>query len=176
MAGGLRIVPGDLAVRLLKWLVIGAAMVVTLLLSAGQLGLFQGTPPGDLGVRDGRLKGPADTPNSVSSQARLWPDHPQRDYADIAPLSLRGDGAETIARLLALVRNEPGASIVESRPDYLRAQFTTPLMKFVDDVEFWFDPVTGTIQVRSASRIGRKDFGVNRQRVERLRARLAAAP
>ncbi|MER2506834.1 MAG: DUF1499 domain-containing protein, partial [Azonexus sp.] len=47
---------------------------------------------------------------------------------------------------------------------------------FVDDVEFWFDPVTGTIQVRSASRIGRKDFGVNRQRVERLRARLAAAP
>ena len=74
------------------------------------------------------------------------------------------------------MHSEPGASIVESRPDYLRAQFTTRLMKFVDDVEFWFDPATGAIQVRSASRVGRKDFGVNRQRVERLRARLAEAP
>jgi uncharacterized protein (DUF1499 family) len=175
VAGWFRIVPGDLAMRFLKWLAIGAGMVVVLLLDAGQLGLFQGTPPGDLGVRDGRLKGPADTANSVSSQARLWPDHPQRDYADIAPLSLRGDGAETIARLQALVLSEQGASIVESRPDYLRAQFTTRLMKFVDDVEFWFDPATGAIQVRSASRVGRKDFGVNRQRVERLRARLAEA-
>ena len=117
-----------------------------------------------------------DIMQNVSSQARLWPDHPQRDYADIAPLSLRGDGAETIVRLQALVHSEPGASIVESRPDYLRAQFTTRLMKFVDDVEFWFDPAAGVIQVRSASRVGRKDFGVNRQRVERLRARLAKAP
>ena len=162
--------------RFLKRLAIGAGIVVVLVAGAGQLGLFQGTPPGDLGVRDGRLKRPADTPNSVSSQARLWPDHPQSDYADIAPLSLRGDGAETIARLQALVHSEPGASIVESRPDYLRAQFTTRLMKFVDDVEFWFDPAAGVVQVRSASRVGRKDFGVNRQRVERLRGRLAGSP
>ncbi len=94
--------------RFLKWLAIGAGIVVALVLGAGQLGLFQGAPPGDLGVRDGRLKGPADTPNSVSSQARLWPDHPQRDYADIAPLSLRGDGAETIVRLQALVHQRAG--------------------------------------------------------------------
>ncbi|MBL8419252.1 MAG: DUF1499 domain-containing protein [Dechloromonas sp.] len=162
--------------RLFKWLAIGAGIVVAVLLGAGQLGLFQGTPPGDLGVRDGRLKGPADTPNSVSSQARLWPDHPQREYAGIAPLSLRGDGSETIARLQALMHSESGASIVESRPDYLRVQFTTRLMKFVDDAEFWFDPAAGVVQVRSASRVGRKDFGVNRQRIERLRARLAGSP
>ena len=161
--------------RFLKRLAIGAGIVVVLVAGAGQLGVFQGTPPGDLGVRDGRLKRPADTPNSVSSQARLWPDHPQREYADIAPLSLRGDGSETIARLQALMHSEPGASIVESRPDYLRVQFTTRLMKFVDDVEFWFDPAAGVVQVRSASRVGRKDFGVNRQRIERLRARLAGA-
>ena len=162
--------------RRFKRLVIAAGIAVVLVLSAGQLGLFQGTPPGDLGVRDGRLKSPADTPNSVSSQARLWPEHPQREYADIAPLPLRGDGSETIARLRALVHSEPGASIVESRPDYLRTQFTTRLMKFVDDVEFWFDPDAGVIQVRSASRVGRNDFGVNRQRIERLRARLAGSP
>jgi uncharacterized protein (DUF1499 family) len=47
-------------------------------------------------------------------------------------------------------------------------------MKFVDDLELWFDPVNQTVQVRSASRVGRKDFGVNRQRVEALRSGLAA--
>jgi uncharacterized protein (DUF1499 family) len=47
-------------------------------------------------------------------------------------------------------------------------------MRFVDDAEFWFDPVAGVIQVRSASRVGRGDLGVNRARIESIRARLAA--
>jgi uncharacterized protein (DUF1499 family) len=66
-----------------------------------------------------------------------------------------------------------GAEVVKSEPDYLYAQFTTPVMKFVDDVEFWFDPATQAIQVRSASRLGSKDFGTNRSRVEAIRRRLA---
>ena len=49
------------------------------------------------------------------------------------------------------------------------------MMRFVDDVEFWVDPAAGVVQVRSASRVGRKDFGVNRARIENVRARLAAA-
>jgi uncharacterized protein (DUF1499 family) len=52
-------------------------------------------------------------------------------------------------------------------------KYTTRLLKFVDDVEFWFDPANEVIQVRSASRIGRSDLGVNRQRIEALRQRLA---
>ncbi len=48
-------------------------------------------------------------------------------------------------------------------------------MKYTDDVEFWFDPAAGVVQVRSASRVGRKDFDVNRQRVELVRARLQAS-
>jgi len=48
-------------------------------------------------------------------------------------------------------------------------------MKFVDDLEFWFDADSGVIQVRSASRVGRSDFGLNRRRIEDLRARLAAS-
>ena len=63
---------------------------------------------------------------------------------------------------------------VESRGDYLYAQYTSRLMKFVDDVEFWFDPAAGVVQVRSASRLGEKDFGVNRARVESIRQALAA--
>ena len=78
-----------------------------------------------------------------------------------------------MARLNALLQAEPGATIVDSRIDYLRVQYTTRLMKFVDDVEFWFDPVQGVVQVRSASRVGRNDFGVNRRRIEQLRDKLA---
>jgi uncharacterized protein (DUF1499 family) len=83
-------------------------------------------------------------------------------------------GPATIAKLKVLIQTEPGASIVESRADYLYVQFTTRLLKFVDDAEFWFDPANKVIQVRSASRIGRNDFGVNRQRIEALRERLDA--
>ena len=161
--------------RICKWLGAGVAAFAALALFAAQLGLFQGAPPSDLGVRDGRLKPPSTTANSVSSQALLWPDHPQRENAWIAPLALRGDGPATMTRLKALLQAQPGVSIVESRADYLYVQYTTRLMKFVDDAEFWFDPARGVIEVRSSSRVGRDDFGVNRQRVEALRAGLAAS-
>jgi len=68
----------------------------------------------------------------------------------------------------------PGARVVTKQSDYLYVQFSTRLMRFVDDAEFWFDPASGLVQVRSASRLGRKDFGVNRARIEAIRARLEA--
>lgn len=155
------------------------AGAVGLTLVAAQFGLFQGRAPTDLGVRDGRLKPPATTPNSVSSQADLYPDHPQRDFARIAPLALRGDvtpsGAQTVARLRELIAAMPGARIVESREDYLRAEFTTRWMRYIDDVELWFDPAAQGVQVRSASRVGHGDLGANRGRVEAIRAALAAS-
>ena len=151
------------------------AVLAMLLVIAGQLGLLKGTPPGSVGVRDGKLKPPSRTENSVSSQANLYPDHPMREYAQIAPLALRGDGAETLARLRSAIEGMPGAKIVTSQPDYLYAQFATRWLGFVDDAEFWFDPAAGVIQVRSASRLGRKDLGVNRARIEAIRARLNAA-
>jgi uncharacterized protein (DUF1499 family) len=149
-------------------------VLVVLILGAGRLGLFSGSAPTNLGLRDGKFKPPSKTPNSVSSQADLWSDHPQRAYAAIAPLALQGDGPATIARLAQVVEGLPGARIIERRPDYVYAQFTTQLMRFVDDAEFWFDPAAGAVQVRSASRVGRQDLGVNRSRVEVIRARLAS--
>jgi uncharacterized protein (DUF1499 family) len=160
-----------------RWFALLLGLVLlpgTLLLAAGQLGLLRGTPPTDLGVRDGRLKAPSLTPNSVSSQAALWTGHPRAADAQIDALALSGSGPETLARLAALVAATPGAKVVETRPDYLRAEFATRWLGFVDDVEFWFDPSAGVIQVRSASRLGEGDFGVNRARVEELRRRLAA--
>ena len=156
-------------------IVIGLLVAVAAVWVAARFGAFSGRPPDNLGLRDGKLKPPSKTPNSVSSQAALWPDHPQRDHAAITPLPLQGDGPATIARLAQLIQSIDGARIVERRPDYLYAQFTTRLMGFVDDAEFWFDPAAGVVQVRSASRVGRGDLGVNRARVEALRARLAGA-
>ena len=158
-----------------KWSAIAVLLLATLLVGAGRLGLLEGSPPLDLGVREGKLKRPSATPNSVSSQADSWPDHPQRESARIAPLALRGDGPATIARLKALVQSDPYARIVDSRADYLYVQYTSRLLKFVDDLEFWFDPAQSVIQVRSSSRLGQSDFGVNRRRVEALREQLAAS-
>ena len=153
------------------WLALGVVVVLV----AARLGAFAGQAPSGFGVRDGRLKPPARTPNSVSSQADLWPDAAQRDYARIEPLPLAGDAKASIARIAAVVEDLPGAEVVERRDDYLYARFTTAMLRFVDDVEFWVDPAAGVVQVRSASRVGRKDFGVNRARIEQIRQRLAAA-
>ncbi len=160
----------------LKIIAIVAAALVVVVLLAGRLGLFAGKAPANLGVRDGRLKPPSKTPNSVSSQASLWPDAPQHAPAQIAPLALhKGDGAATLAALKSIVESMPGAKIVEARADYLYAQFTTRLMGYTDDAEFWFDSGAQVVQVRSASRVGRKDFDVNRARIESIRARLLKA-
>src|SRR5262245_42481723 len=146
-----------------------AVAVVVLVVIAGRAGLLKGRTP-QLGVRDGRLKPPKRTPNSVTSQAALYPDAPQKDYAMIAPFPVHGDGTRSIDQLRSIVAGLPGSEVIESKPDYVYAQFTTPGLRFVDDTEFWFSPGENTIHVRSASRVGRRDFHVNRKRVETIRA------
>jgi uncharacterized protein (DUF1499 family) len=142
-----------------------------------RLGALGGTRPADLGVSNSRLKPPSPTRNSVSSQAALYPDHPQRDYADIKPLPLRnGSAANSLQALTAALRSMPGIKVVEQRPDYLYAEAETRWLRFVDDLEFWLNPARGVIELRSASRLGREDFGVNRQRIEAIRAAYLAQP
>ena len=162
---------------MLRWTLYTAAVLVVLALlgiAAGRLGLLAGKPPADMGVREGKLKVPSTRPNSVSSQAALWTGHSQLAYASIAPLAVAGDGTAAMARVRSLVESTPGARVVQGDAGYLRAEFTTPLMRYTDDVEFWFDAAAGVVQVRSASRLGYSDRGANRARVEALRARLTA--
>lgn len=143
--------------------------LAVLLVAAGQLGFLAGQMPTDLGVHNGRLKPPSLTPNSVSSQAALYPDNPQRAYADVAPLHYTGDGKAAMARLAGIVSRMPRTTVVTSEPGYLYAQCRTRLLGFTDDLEFYLDAPAGVIQVRSASRLGKGDLGVNRKRVEALR-------
>ena len=150
---------------------------IVLALVAAQVGLLSGQRPSDLGVKDGRLKPPSVTRNSVSSQAALLPDHPQRSYAAIDPLPFKAGGAAASMKALeAVLGSISGVTIAEQRPGYLYAQAQTRWLKFVDDVEFLVHPAGSVIELRSASRVGREDFGVNRQRIEKIRAAYLAAP
>ena len=133
------------------------------------MGLFSGTRPDNLGVRDGRLAPPKRTPNNVNSQADRNAD--AEHY--IEPLRYSGDAAQAWAALRRVIDGMPRVKVVKSEPDYLYAEFTSKLMGFVDDAEFHLDENAGAIQVRSASRLGRRDFGVNRERIESIRAMLA---
>jgi uncharacterized protein (DUF1499 family) len=63
-------------------------------------------------------------------------------------------------------------TIIEATDSYLYAEFKSKLMGYVDDVEFYLDPAANVIQVRSASRLGQSDLGVNRQRIETIRQKL----
>lgn len=150
------------------------AVLAVGLLVAGQLGLLHGKVPADLGVTNGRLKALSNSPNCVSSQAGLYAGHPMQQTATVAPLPLGPDPAATMARLRKVISALPGAVVVDQRSDYLYARFTTRWLGFVDDAEFWVDPAAQVIQLRSASRVGRQDFGVNRARVELIRQQLAA--
>lgn len=149
--------------------VLAVAIVALALLIAGQIGLLKGKAPSDLGIKEGKLKRPSRTQNSVSSQADQWPDHPQLTYSAISPFKASGDGSAEMAKIAEALKAMPRTVIVKQESGYIYAQSTTALLKFTDDVEFALDASKGIIDVRSSSRLGQKDFGVNRARIEAIR-------
>ena len=132
------------------------------------MGLLSGKRPADLGVRNGNLKAPPPSPNAVSSQAT-------GGYPQIAPIVYKGSQEQAMKALKTIIESTPNTRIIEVKPDYLYAEYTSALMGFVDDVEFYFPPNGKIIHVRSASRLGHSDLGANRKRIEAVRARLAQA-
>lgn len=156
--------------RFLILFLLAVSIVALALIIAGQLGLLRGKAPQDLGFKDGKLKRISRTPNCVSSQAHLWPDDRQKDYSTIAPFKATGDGSAEMKKIADALAAMPRTTIIQQDSGYIYAQSTTALLKFTDDVEFALDASAGLIHVRSASRLGQKDFGVNRARVEAIRA------
>jgi uncharacterized protein (DUF1499 family) len=123
--------------------------------------------PTNIGMRDGKLQPCPSTPNCVCSDERE-PSH----YVD--PLTL-APGAENVWREVHdLVVAMPGTRIVEERGTYLHAECRSAVFRFVDDLELDLRVDAGIIAIRSASRLGYSDMGVNRRRVGRLRAALQA--
>ena len=123
--------------------------------------MFSWRRPDNLGVRDGMLAPCKRSPNCVSSQA-----NPSDAEHYIAPIH---GTMESVRRAIDAF---PRSRIIQEGKGYLYAEFRTKLLRYVDDVEFYFDG--HVIHVRSCSRLGRRDFGVNRKRVEALRTVIEA--
>lgn len=87
----------------------------------------------------------------------------------VAPLSYRGSGEEALVRLKAVVSAMPRTELVGEEEGYLHYVVTTRLIRFKDDMEFGLADEEGRIDVRSASRVGHSDMGVNRKRIEEIR-------
>ena len=102
------------------------------------------------------------SPNCVSSLAT---DAAHR----VAPLAYQGDPAAAMRRLRDVIAAMPRARVVGVSDTGLHAEFTSRIFRFVDDVDCVVDPAAGVIQIRSASRVGYSDLGVNRSRVEAIR-------
>lgn len=124
-------------------------------------GACRGSRPVDLGVRDGALTPCPPKPNCVHSDAQD-PDH------RVPALSLRESPAQALLKIKKIVLAMPRTSLVEEREDYLAFTFESRIFRFVDDVEFYAPAQAKAVSIRSASRLGYSDLGVNRQRIEAI--------
>ena len=120
------------------------------------------------GIVDGRLAPCPNKPNCVSSQAAAGD---KQHY--IEALTYSGEPAEVRGRLERAVAGMKRARVVVREANYWRVEFTSALWRFVDDVEFLFDDTGRRIDLRSASRVGYSDLGVNRRRMEEIRRRFS---
>lgn len=119
--------------------------------------------PGDIGLEDGRLQPCPDSPNCVSSY--------EDDRHAIEPIQFQGELPKVRVQVVKLVLDHFDARVVTRTGNYVHLAVSTTL-GFVDDLEFQFDSESKMIHVRSASRVGRSDLGVNRDRIQFLRERL----
>ncbi|WP_445630066.1 DUF1499 domain-containing protein [Nostoc sp. DSM 114167] len=126
--------------------------------------VFAGKRPNNLGISNGKLASCPNSPNCVSSQST--------DAShQIAPLTFTSTPEQAITNLKQIIESLPRTKIITFSNDYLYAEFKSALLGFVDDVEFYLDRTTNVIHVRSASRLGQSDLGVNRKRIETIRAK-----
>ncbi len=124
--------------------------------------VFGQKEPAGLGLNNGLLAPCPNEPNCVSSQS----ENPDRR---VKPLAVPSNIIDPMAKLEILVRGLERTRVVESKEGYLRARFAAGLLRIRSDLEFSLDRKAGVVHVRSASRLGRWDFGANRKMVERIR-------
>ena len=119
------------------------------------------SPPKNLGMTGGKLSSCPDSPNCVSSQE-------SNKTHGIMPIEASGTNSQIMQKLKSCIR-EMGGVIVSNNGPYLHAEFKSKFFRFVDDLECVYDEVEKKVEIRSASRLGYSDLGVNRKRVEELR-------
>ncbi|HLO49650.1 MAG TPA: DUF1499 domain-containing protein [Kamptonema sp.] len=143
-------------------LLIVTAFAIALAFPGGNT-MFAGKKPTNLGVQSGQLAPCPSSPNCVSSFS-------QDAEHKINPLVYSSTPAEAMANLKKVIQSLDRTKIITETDNYLYVEFSSALMGFVDDVEFLLNEEQKAIHVRSASRLGQSDLGVNRKRIETIRS------
>ncbi|MFT6068504.1 MAG: hypothetical protein ACJAT2_002285 [Bacteriovoracaceae bacterium] len=118
--------------------------------------------PNNLGITEGKLSSCPDKPNCVSSFASKEDEH----Y--LPAIQVISNKERAHLKISGILSKNSSAKIISSTPDYIHAEYTSSVFKFVDDVEFYFG-LDKLVHFRSASRTGRSDLGVNKKRIEEIR-------
>jgi len=119
----------------------------------------------NLGVENGQLTPCPDKPNCVSSFSNN-----EKHY--IKPIIIKGRRLEMKNDIVNIVNKLKNSKVTVAGNNYVRAEFTSKVFGFVDDVEFYFPETKSkdtSIHIRSGSRVGYSDFNVNRERIETIR-------
>ena len=152
--------------------IIRTISIAITLLVATLLTACTGTRPADIGVNNNRLTPCPESPNCVSS----FEDEKDETHY-IKAYSIKQAKPETTWSLLkSIIEKNDRAEIISSDDAYIYAEFTSGMMRFVDDTEFMLDAENKLIHLRSASRLGHRDFNVNRERLESIGIELQNAP
>jgi len=137
------------------------AIILLILITVVYMVIANNIIPKNIGVKDGSLSKMPNSPNAVSSTTT-----DESKYVE--PLKYLNDFKYSKEVIVKIINEYPRAEIITNDDKYIHAVFTTPTMKFNDDVEFYFDDENKVIQFRSASRIGYSDNGLNRERYNEL--------
>jgi uncharacterized protein (DUF1499 family) len=116
------------------------------------------------GGSDRKLSPCPESPNCVSSQSA-----DEKHFVE--PFAYKGSLEQTRDAIIAVIKSMKRSTIVINKEDYVRAEFRSTLFRFVDDVECYFNDAEKRVHVRSASRVGYSDLGVNRRRIEKMRTK-----
>ena len=144
-------------------IILGFIILLILFISVGAIQLYRENSklPKNLGIKNGRLASMPETPNAVSTQT---------DDKDkkVEPFKFQIDKENSMEKIKKAIAEYGGASIIKEEENYMYVVFTTPVMKFKDDAEFYVDEENKVIHFRSASRVGRSDMGLNKERYDKL--------
>jgi len=136
------------------------------------LGKQSGEMRPELGLLDGRLRACPDKPNCVSTTALPAPAAAERNHVDPIALPPGISRERGLAAAREVLASHPRTAITVEREGYLHAEARSRLFGFVDDVEIHVPLSANRVELRSASRVGYSDLGVNRARMDTFRAGL----
>lgn len=118
--------------------------------------------PKNIGIKNGKLAEMPRSPNAVSSQTNITEKH-------VDPFKFNGNLQNTKKIIIKIIKETSNAKIITQNQNYIHVVYTTKIMKFKDDVEFYFDNKAKLVHFRSASRVGYSDMGLNRKRYNQIK-------